>query len=130
MTGSASFKTGGDSADVSRRAPRFEPETPARDAIRVKSQSPFQGTLVMNVPPPVAEELSLNGVREGVVVADVAEGSLAVNLGVEKGDVFLEVNGAKIATTRDLETASGQRARYWDLTIARGGQVIRSRIGG
>ena len=61
----------------------------------------------MNVPPAVAEALSLNGVREGVIVV---KGSLAVNHGVEKGDVLLEVSGAKIATTRDLETAGGQRA--------------------
>jgi Do/DeqQ family serine protease len=106
------------------------PETPPRDAIRIESRSPFQGALVMNVSPAVAEELSLDDVREGVVVADVAEGSLAADFGVEKGDVVLEVNGAKIATTHDLDAASGQRARYWDLTIARGGQVIRSRIGG
>ena len=33
-------------------------------------------------------------------------------------------------TTRDLEDVSAQRARYWDLTISRGGQVIRTRIGG
>ncbi len=106
------------------------PETPPREAIRIKSRSPFQGALVMNVSPAVAEELSLDNVSEGVVVADVAEGSLAANFGVQKGDVVLEVNGAKIATTRDLDAASGQRARYWDLTIARGGEVIRSRIGG
>ena len=85
------------------------PETPPRDAIRIKSRSPFQGALVMNVSPAVAEELSLDNVGEGVVVADVAEGSLAANFGVQKGDVVLEVNGAKIATTRDLEAASGQR---------------------
>jgi S1-C subfamily serine protease len=63
-------------------------------------------------------------------VAEVAKGPLAANFGVEKADVVLEVNGAKIATTHNLETASRQRARYWDLTIAGGGQVIRSRIGG
>jgi len=78
----------------------------------------------------VAEELSLDNVDEGVVVADVAEGSLAATCGLEKGDRVLEVNGAKIAATHDLETASGQRARSWDLTIERGGQTIRSRIGG
>jgi len=106
------------------------PETPPREAIRIKSRSPFQGALVMNVSPAVAEELSLEGVSEGVVVTDVAEGSLAANFGVQKGDVVVEVNGEKIAATRDLESASAQRARAWDLTISRGGEVIRSRIGG
>jgi S1-C subfamily serine protease len=64
------------------------------------------------------------------VVADVAKGSLAACFCVQKGDVVVEINGAKIATTRDLDAASGQRPRYWDLTIVRGGQTIRSRIGG
>jgi len=106
------------------------PETPPREAIRVKSRSPFQGALVMNVSPAVSEELSLDNVAEGVVVADVADGSLSANFGLQKGDVILEVNGAKIATTRDLDAASAQRVRSWDLAIERGGEVIRSRIGG
>ena len=106
------------------------PETPPREAIRINSRSPFQGALVENISPAVAEELSLDNADEGVVVAEVAPDSLAANFGVQKGDVVLEVNGAKIATTRDLETASGQRARFWDLAITRGGQMIRTRIGG
>ena len=49
---------------------------------------------------------------------------------MQKGDIVLAINGAKISSTRDLEKASGARVRYWDLTIARGGEVINSRIGG
>ena len=82
------------------------PETPPRDAIRIKSRSPFEGALVENVSPAVSEELSLENVDEGVVVAEIAPDSLAANLGIQKGDVVLEVNGAKIASTRDLEAAS------------------------
>ena len=106
------------------------PETPPRDAIRIKSRSPFEGALVENVSPAVSEELSLENVDEGVVVAEIAPDSLAANLGVQKGDVVREVNGAKIASTHDLETAASQRPRLWDLTIERGGQMIRTRIGG
>jgi hypothetical protein len=69
LTGSASFKIGGHCAVVSRCAPGFKPKTPPREAIRIKSQSPFHGAPVMNVSPAVAEELSLDDVREGVVVA-------------------------------------------------------------
>jgi S1-C subfamily serine protease len=88
----------------------------------------------MNLSPAVVEELSLQTEAakavEGVVVADVEPDSLAGSLGVQKGDVVVEVNGAPIKTTHDLEQASAQRARSWDLTISRGGQLIRSRIGG
>ena len=82
------------------------PETPPRDAIRIKSRSPFEGALVENVSPAVSEELSLENVDEGVVVAEIAPDSLAANLGIQKGDVVREVNGAKIASTHDLETAA------------------------
>jgi Do/DeqQ family serine protease len=106
------------------------PETPARDAIRIKSRSPFEGATVMNISPALIEEMSIENARDGVIVAEVADGSTAAEVGVQKGDIVLAVNGEKILTTRDLEKASGARVRYWDLTIARGGEVINSRIGG
>jgi S1-C subfamily serine protease len=85
----------------------------------------------MNLSPAVAEELSLQTdatVGEGVIVTDVAQDSLAANLGVQKDDIVVELNGSAIKTTRDLERAAAQRASSWDLTISRGGQLIRSRI--
>jgi Do/DeqQ family serine protease len=106
------------------------PEKPPRDAIKIKTLSPFQGAVVMNLSPAVIEELSLENAHEGVVVADVPEGSTAANVGVQKGDIILVVNGQKIATTRDLEKASATRPDYWKLTIGRGGEVIQTVIGG
>jgi len=106
------------------------PEIPPRDALRIKSRSPFEGATVMNISPALVEELSIQNAREGVIVAEVADGSTAAQVGVQKGDIVLAVNGEKIATTRDLEKASAARVRAWDLTIARGAEVINSRIGG
>jgi Do/DeqQ family serine protease len=106
------------------------PETPPREAVRITSRSPFQGAMFENVSPAVIEDFSLQDVDDGVVLADAPPDSLAANLGLQKGDVVLEVNGAKIATTHDLENAANARPSLWDLTIQRGGQVIRTRIGG
>jgi len=106
------------------------PENPPRDALTIRSRSPFQGAEVMNMSPAVAEELSLEGVAEGVVVASVGDGSTAADVGVQKGDVVVAVNGQKIGTTRDLEKACAERARLWDLTIKRGAQTIRTQLGG
>jgi Do/DeqQ family serine protease len=135
LGGGASLEVlrGGKSLDLPLKL-AAAPETPPRDTVRIKSRSPFQGAEVMNLSPAVVEELSLQSdtakVAEGVVVTDVAPDSFARNLGVQKGDVVVEVNGAPIKTTHDLETASAQHVRSWDLTISRGGQLIRSRIGG
>jgi S1-C subfamily serine protease len=106
------------------------PEVPARDALTIKSRSPFEGAQVMNMSPAVAEELSLDGASQGVVVTTVGDNSTAAQVGVQKGDVVVAVNGQKIATTRDLEKACSERARLWDLTIQRGGETIRTQLGG
>ena len=110
------------------------PETPARDVRRIKSRSPFQGAEVSNLSPAVLEEMSMETTTEdapkGVIVSDVAADSLAAEYGVQKGDVIVEVNGTEIHTTRDLEQACADRPRYWDLTISRAGQMIRTRISG
>jgi S1-C subfamily serine protease len=106
------------------------PEIPPRDALTIKSRSPFEGAQVMNMSPAVAEELSLDGASQGVVVPRVGDNSTAAQVGVQKGDVIVAVNGQKIATTRDLEKACAERARLWDLTIQRGGQTIRTELGG
>ena len=106
------------------------PEIPPRDTLTIHSRSPFEGAEVMNMSPAVAEELSLEGALEGVVVASVGDDSTAAQVGVQKGDLVVAVNGQRIATTRDLEKACAERARVWDLTIQRGGETIRSRLGG
>jgi Do/DeqQ family serine protease len=109
------------------------PETTPRNPVRLTSRSPLQGAEVMNLSPAVMDELSLDagtlGVSAGVVVTDVAPNSPAAQFGLRKGDVILGVNGATIRDTRELVEATAQRTRMWDLTIDRGGQIIRSRIG-
>jgi S1-C subfamily serine protease len=84
----------------------------------------------MNLSPAVAEELSLGGRAEGVVVASVGETSTAARVGVQKGDIVVAVNGVRIGSTRDLERACAERKRWWDLTIERGGETIRTELGG
>jgi Do/DeqQ family serine protease len=106
------------------------PEIPPRDAIRIKSRSPFEGALVMNISPALIEEMSITTAHAGVIVADVEDSSTAAEVGLQKGDLVLSVNDAKIETTRDLEKAAASHPRYWKLAIGRGGEVIQSMFGG
>ncbi len=106
------------------------PETPPRQPVKITGQSPFAGATVVNISPAVTEEFSIEKYREGVVVAEVAEDSIAARLQVQKGDVILAVNDAKIAKTADLEKATQGRKAYWKLTIGRGAQVFTTVING
>ena len=71
------------------------PEVPPRDPVKLAGTSPFTGATVVNLSPAVEEELSIEGVHEGVVVADVAENSPAAEVGLQKGDIVRAVNDAE-----------------------------------
>jgi len=106
------------------------PEMPARDPVTIETPSPFTGATVVNISPAVAEEYSVEGVSQGVVIAKVAPDSQAAQLNFRRGDVVLSVNDAKIESTRDFERTIGKRHYYWKITISRGGQMLTSVFGG
>ncbi len=106
------------------------PETPPRDAVTLKGQSPFSGATVINISPAVIEEMSVQGANNGVVVSEIEDGSYAQQLNLQRGDIVLAVNDQKIGSTRELEKIMAGRAYYWKITLARGGQVFTTVIGG
>ena len=105
------------------------PETP-RDEITIRSRSPFSGVKIANLSPALADELQVQNVDEGVVIVDVDAGSLASNVGFQRGDVIQQVNGERIAKTRDLERLSGVASRNWRIVLMRGGKKISAVFGG
>ena len=105
------------------------PDLP-RDEIVIDGRSPFTGAKVANLSPALADELRLESSTEGVVVVDIADGTLAQQLGFQRGDIVVAVNSAKIAKTADLERLAKAGARVWRVTIQRGGQQISAVFGG
>ena len=107
------------------------PETPARDLLKVKNESPFSGLTVVNLSPAVAEEMSLSRARNGVVVTDLDDSSAAALTGFQKGDVILAVNNQRVGSTKDLAKMTGGGGHlYWRLSLERGGHVLNTEIGG
>ncbi len=106
------------------------PETPPRETLKLNGENPFSGAIAVNLSPAVSEELGGATLASGVVIADVEEGSIAGNVGIQKGDVILSVNDAKIASTADLKQAAAGRKSVWKLMINRAGQVITSVLRG
>ncbi|RTL50203.1 MAG: DegQ family serine endoprotease [Bradyrhizobiaceae bacterium] len=105
------------------------PDT-GRDEIVLKSRSPFQGAKVANISPALADELHLDSTAEGVVVTALADDAPAANIGFQKGDIILAVNGQQIAKTSDLERVTRDPARLWRIVVVRGGQQINVTLGG
>jgi Do/DeqQ family serine protease len=105
------------------------PETP-RQEITIASRSPFMGSMVANVSPALADELRLDPSATGVVIIDIADGSIAQSLGFQKGDLVLTVNNAKIEKTGDLDRIAREQSRAWRVTIQRNGQQMSVVFGG
>lgn len=105
------------------------PELP-RDPIKIGGDSPFAGATFINISPAVADEFSLESVKQGVVVSDVEEDSRAAALNLQKGDVVLAVNDTRIRTTRDLAKATTGEHYFWKISIGRGNQIITTVVGG
>jgi Do/DeqQ family serine protease len=102
----------------------------ARDEVTINSRSPFMGAKVANLSPALADELRLDSATEGVVIVELAGGSLAGNVGFQRGDVIVSVNGQPITTSRDLERVTEKPSRVWQIVIQRGGQKIQVVLNG
>ncbi len=104
------------------------PDLP-RDEIVIESRSPFQGVKVSNLSPSLADQLRLDPGAEGVVVVDVANGSIGQRF-FKTGDLLLTVNNQKMTRTSDLDKLTRQQTRQWRITIRRGGQQMSVELRG
>ena len=104
------------------------PELP-RDEIVIEARSPFQGVKVSNLSPSLADQLRLDPGAEGVVVVEVANGSIGQRF-FQPGDVLLTVNNQKMTRTSDLDKLTRQQTRLWRITIRRGGQQMSVELRG
>jgi Do/DeqQ family serine protease len=102
------------------------PETRPREKVTLSGRSPLSGATLQNLSPAVAEELALEAGADGVVVSEVGEGSTAARIGFQKGDIIMALNGERMRSSHEVETAFKERKRAWEVTISRGGQTITS----
>ena len=106
------------------------PETRPREPVRISSRSPLAGATALNLSPAVADELQIEVMNEGVVLGEVAPGSVAGRYGFRPGDVILAVNGDKVTTSKDLDRLMRGGRGYWEVTLNRGGRVFTTVLGG
>ncbi|QQR69992.1 MAG: Do family serine endopeptidase [Alphaproteobacteria bacterium] len=102
------------------------PEDPPRHQILLsRGYGPLSGASVANLSPALVEELHMkDDSATGVVVFLVTPGSAASVVGLQPGDVILEVNGVPVQDTKALEKMRSQRERNWRVRLNRDGQIL------
>ena len=109
-----------DSLDVELIAP---PEVPKRDLRVISGRNPLSGITIANLSPAIAVEVGIDESATGVLVMAVGGSELGVNIGVNPGDIILEVNGVKITSTEQLQDLMKKASSQWKFSILRGDTV-------
>jgi Do/DeqQ family serine protease len=100
------------------------PETTPRDERVISGEGPFSGAKVVNLSPAVSEELGIGGAASGVIVTEVARGSIAGRLGIQRGDRVVAINDQPVGSVAEMAEMNRERQRFWKVSIGRGGQVL------
>ena len=113
---------GGDSktVDVELIAP---PENPKRDVRAIKGRHPLDGVTVANMSPALAVELGMDETIGGVVVLSAGASANGINIGWNKGDIVMEINGTKITSTAQLAKLMDEPGHSWKIIYRRGNHV-------
>ena len=105
------------------------PEPTTKDVRNLAGTHPFDGARVVNLYPPLADELGLDQ-SDGVVIVNVRSGSLAERLGFRTGDVIATVGDVQIDSYETLAPLLKKRQNVWSLAIKRAGRIIRVQVPG
>lgn len=105
------------------------PEEPKRDPRVLEGEHPLNGVTVDNLSPRYAEELGLDPLSSGVVVAELNGRSFAARRGLKPGHKIVSVNGQTVRSAAELEHEISRPARSWELEIDTGGRIVPWRVG-
>ena len=80
------------------------PEKP--EGLKEKEVEEKLGARIQELTPPLASRYRISSeIKRGVIIISVEEGSPAQDIGLQEGDVILEINRKKIETIKDFEKA-------------------------
>jgi serine protease Do len=108
------------------------PENPPRDTTRISGNNPLRGVRVANLSPALADELSMDQERAGVVILSVTRRSFARRMGIKPKDIIRGVNGTTVENVAALKASLRQLegSIRWRLILERGGQTFTLALGG
>ncbi|TPW29369.1 DegQ family serine endoprotease [Pararhizobium mangrovi] len=104
------------------------PETVPANRTTIGGRTPFTGATVANLSPRVAQELDMQSDAEGVVITDVADGSLAARFGLEPKDILVRVNGQAIGKVADVKALADDPPGSWQFAVRRDGRLLTQSV--
>jgi Do/DeqQ family serine protease len=105
------------------------PELTTRDIRNLAGQHPLDGARVVNLYPPLADDLGLDQ-TDGVVIVSVRSGSTAERFNFRSGDVIVKIGDVPIDSYETLAPLLAKRRRFWDITVNRSGQLFKLQTSG
>jgi serine protease Do len=99
-------------------------------AITIDGNTRFAGATVETLNAAVAQELGLPFEARGVVVREVGARSPAAQLGLQPGDLILNLNGHDITDAQMFRSTVDARPEAWQIVLQRGGRTFRSFVSG
>jgi Do/DeqQ family serine protease len=100
------------------------PEQPPRDPAKLGGRGPLSGAAVANLNPALADELGRDTGERGVIVTEIAQGSLAARLGIEPGDIVASLNKRPVESAAQLQQLLQSTPAPWVVTVKRGDQLL------
>jgi Do/DeqQ family serine protease len=111
----------GRSVDFSIEAP---PRDPKPSRTELSGVHPVQGATVANLSPALADEMGVNLLKTGVIVAEVRRGSASNRFGFRLGDIVRKINGTEIKSVAQLKALLVQKVSRWRVVIERDGESL------
>jgi serine protease Do len=90
--------------DVTTTSMPDKPEG-SKEKEKEKEEEDKLGARVQELTPQLASRYRISGVKRGIVILSVEDGSMADEIGLQEGDVILEINRKKIETLKDYQKA-------------------------
>jgi serine protease Do len=116
--------------DFRRRLPAMEFDFDGPEKFHGWNLIPGQGRLGVQVQELSDQLASYFGVKSGVLVADVDEGSAADKAGVKAGDIITAVNGQDVSDPMELRREVGKtdEGRATDLSVVRDKKTLTLKV--
>ncbi len=85
---------------------------------------PLSGATVANLNPAFADELGLDAAQRGVVVTHLESASVAERIGLQHGDILVNLNKRPIESVTQLQQLLAATPPPWVVTYRHGDRLI------